>query len=682
MEDALVSGSRGLVVEDGEGGLAARLFAAGRDRLGWAWVDEGAPRPGPPPQPSAPEPPDDTWVAAARERARAGLQPFHEVLTVVFAGLGLWAAALVIGAMSGPEAQRVAALVPVLLPAGLAVAVLWLAAQPQAAVGRRHRRELAAHEARMTAHRAEVERAREDWHAEVQRWDRAQPGQRWVPVTGAADAAPVDVFGGTAAGWSAFLATFGSSVLARGASVLVLDLSQDEVTGDLLAVAAEAGRPGQVVRLPEQLDRVDLLAGLDREGVVEVLTGAVDARREAGATGDDDRDLDADLLTTVVGCLDDPLSVARVAAGVRVLSGRAGDARLAGAEVERLVDAMGHAAGYDRARERLGLLRVALDLLGEADPADPADARPPSSPGGVAVVETGGNERRKQLLDRVLVQVLEQGLRRAGRGPRAGARDPGSAAGAAGAGHDAVDASGDRRQTVVIAGADHAGLEALERVARQARRNGVQLVRMFHHLRDGSERLLGAGDAQNVLMRLPNAQEAALAAEFLGRGHRFHLTSRTREAGTSRTGTDGWSRTDDQSVTAGKTYPSGWFPHWGDWTASDTRATSTAVGTSRSTATTASSSESTGEQRVYEYEVEPTTLQHLPPTALATTSPGSPTPTFADCDPAIASLPGVAATPAATSTAHAAVPSRGGTRVLPTAGAPGTRAPARPADRR
>ncbi len=609
-------------------GPVARLLAGAGDRLGWAYVHEGPPRPapgppGPPGQPDEPPPYDDSWVEGARERARAGMAPFRDVLTVVLGGLGLWAAALVVRAVSGPDAEQAAALVPVALPVGLAIVVLWLSALPQLRVSRRHTRELARHGELVAAHRDEVERARAEQAAEVDRWERAererQAGDRWVPV-GGDEARPVDVFGGTPAGWSALLATFGSRALGRGASVLVLDLTQDEVAGGLLAVASAAGLPAQVVRLPDEIDRVDLLAGLDRDAVVEVLTGALDARRDAGHHSRDDRDVDADLLATAVRCLDDPLSVARIAGAVRVLSGRADDGRLSGAETARLVDEMGHAAAYPRARERLELLRVGLDLLGSADPADPAQARPLSSPGGVAVLETGGNERRKQLLDRLLVQVFAQGLRGAGEG--AG------------------------RQTVVLAGADLVGLDVLERVAREARRSEVQLVRMFRHLRDGTERLLGTGDARTVLMRLPNAQEAGLAADFLGRSHRFRLSGRTRESSTSRTGTDGWTRTEGDTVSAGQTYPNGWFPRLdAGWTANDGRAFATSSATSWSTATTSASSSSESEQRVYEYEVEPTTLQHLPTTALATVAPGSPTPAFADCDPAIALLPGVAAAP-------------------------------------
>jgi hypothetical protein len=68
-------------------------------------------------------------------------------------------------------------------------------------------------------------------------------------------------------------------------------------------------------------------------------------------------------------------------------------------------------------------------------------------------------------------------------------------------------------------------------------------------------------------------------------------------------------------------------------------ARSWATGTNWSTAAAA--------QRVYEFAVEPTVLQHLPEQALLVAAPGRTGPDLqaVECDPAIVTLPGVSTRP-------------------------------------
>jgi len=598
------------------------LFDVPTRRLGWEYVYDGPPRPSPladgQPRWSDPPPYDDAWVPGARLLARTHDpgRNVGRVVAVVLLGVAL-VALLVVG-RAGPAALLVAAL------AAAAAVPLWRwVSAPERAVDQRLRRERVDHDRWLREYRASFQGAVADWQQAVRDHQRdevaRQDADRWYPVVPPAIGDAVDVFGGDPEAWAAFLATFGSGVLADGAGILVLDLTRDGVADDLLGMAADADVAVGLVALPDQLSRSDPLAGLPPDAVVEVLTGALGAGRDGDHRGQEERDTDADLLAVLVRCLDGAVSVPRLAAAARVLAGRQDGGLLSGAEVGRLVEEMDHAMRFPAARDRLGAIRVALDLLaGDTPPAPDVQPLLPSAAPGLTLVETGGpNDRRKDLLDRLLVQVLERAL--LDRFPTGW------------------------RSTVVLAGADGLGLEALERLACQARRSEVQLVRLFRHLRDGTERLLGAGAGATVVMRLANAQEAALAAEFIGRGHRFQLAQRTREVSRSLGDSSGGGRSSEDSAAEGRSVAGRWPGRQAS--VSGTRGASTGRSASWSRSVTDAWSDSTGEQRVYEYEVEPVTIQQLPGATFALVTGGPRRVVFADANPAIVAFPKVAREP-------------------------------------
>lgn len=185
----------------------------------------------------------------------------------------------------------------------------------------------------------------------------------------------------------------------------------------------------------------------------------------------------------------------------------------------------------------------------------------------------------------------------------------------------------------MVAGADDLSRRHLERLADICGRREVRLVYLFRHLRAASTELIGGGAV--AFMRLGNHEEAARAADFIGRHHRFVLTQVTRTLGGEQThgGSDTEGREESETVMRDLTGPA--------------RAGQRRRGTSRQWATTRSWAESTqwsdaaSEQRVYEYAVEPTTLQHLPDYAmlLVESRPGGPVVHAVECDPAILTLP-------------------------------------------
>jgi hypothetical protein len=83
---------------------------------------------------------------------------------------------------------------------------------------------------------------------------------------------------------------------------------------------------------------------------------------------------------------------------------------------------------------------------------------------------------------------------------------------------------------LVVAGADRIGLAGLESLARQCRRVGVRLVLLLERPRGDLKELLGSSDSATILMRLGNAQDAAAAAEFIGRGHKMVLSQSPRKS--------------------------------------------------------------------------------------------------------------------------------------------------------
>jgi hypothetical protein len=215
------------------------------------------------------------------------------------------------------------------------------------------------------------------------------------------------------------------------------------------------------------------------------------------------------------------------------------------------------------------------------------------------------------------------------------------------------------REVIVVAGADQIALEALEAMARQARRAGIQLVFLVHHLRDDMQKLLGGSGSISLLMRMGNGDEAATAAEFVGRGFKFVLSQLTEEMG--KTFTDGTSSTDGGSSSTSRTrgYSYGGnssHSFGGDGKGSSSsgsswnRNFSTSTSREQNWSDTKSQSEATSRSegqtmaRVYEFQIEPTALQSLAPTAfvLVEAAPGGRRVVMGDCNPGIALLDRVA----------------------------------------
>ncbi|ATL66686.1 hypothetical protein [Nocardia terpenica] len=467
---------------------------------------------------------------------------------------------------------------------------------------------------------ARFQRALADWNARVAEHDRHEQERvsstlLWHPLHPEPGSRRVNVFGGTADGWASLLATLGLSILSEDSGLLVLDFTERSVAADLAMLARTVGFAVALDHLPG-----DGIGGLDDLSAAEsgeLLAEALISARGAQADAARARAVDAELIAAVIAELTPPHTFDRIAAGLAVVL-RTLDVEaqtlLSADEVRRLNPLRDMVGASAFAVEELRFAAAALRLL--AHPRH--DATPPPGSwwprGGLRVLATtDANARRKDLLDRWVFFRVLHAIRSAATGVGA----------------------------VALAGADRFGMAELEALAHHAARLGVRLILLFEHLRGEQAQLLGGAASAGLLMQLGPAAEAGAAADFVGRGYRFVLSQLTEQVG--RGFTDGTSDTTGDSVTATST------DNYSPSSAGRSDSRSRAVTWSQTSSWSRSSSTSTSHTwaRAYEYAVEPTTFQSLPPTAfiLVETTPRGRRVVAGDCNPGIALLDRVATRP-------------------------------------
>jgi hypothetical protein len=496
---------------------------------------------------------------------------------------------------------------------GIAGGLVWFAARNARTVATRP-------EALAAEQRARYDRELADWHTRKAQFDLAEQQRseqlpEWAPAVPPPHTRRIDVVGGTLWGWEGLLTVFGSSTLASGGRLTVLDLTGEGVCRELAEVAAEADLATDVQLFPDDLATADVLSGLDRQQFVDVLVEAVHGGDGETGGGDrygraaDDRVLGAVCAVLAPG----GLTVARVLASLRALLGEPSGTEdgLSDDERRTITDEL---FSPDYRREVGPRLRQLESLLYPLAPlGSDARPRPDAQLSCIATLSTGSTARDEVLGD-LVVQRLTRGVggTEGGGGPR----------------------------TIVVVGADEIARRHLERLSDVCERRGVRLVYLFRHLRGTSLQVLGAGAVG--VMRLGNHQEAAEAAEFIGRQQRFVLTRLTHQLGGAETHSTAESET---KATSTDRMPSLRRP----W-----QALSGMVGSSsRAWRSTAGHAEGTNwnnsetYQRAAEYTVEPRTLQGLPDYAMLLVTAGQqgPSITAVECNPDIVSLPRVSVVP-------------------------------------
>ncbi|TMQ90194.1 hypothetical protein ETD83_36480, partial [Actinomadura soli] len=625
------------------GGLRTRverLFSP-EPRLGWVFRDRWwflRPFPEiPPRQRALPE------YLARRVAETERLARRHRSRTLPIS-LGV-AGVLVLVAGCGAAASTVPGTVPIgaLVLAAMAaspglVLTSWAARQRQSA---REAHELAQRQnatgyqdqarqwqARKQAHES-AERARLDGLPE---WGAARrPGHR------------LDVFGGTLWAWEALLTTYGTSTLAVQ-PLLVLDLSREVVSRELIELSQEAGMGVDVQLLPSRQSSSSLLTDMSPQDLVDAIVESMHGGTPDAARAE--RSMDDRILAKVCAALGDDVTPGRIAAALRALMGEPDDGDVLTRDERRHIASELFTVEYRR-QAHANLSRIEsyvhpLENLGT----EPAR----TGPGYLTCIALDSQARnvRSELLTDLIVQWVTH----------------------------RVTASQDSTPALVVAGADELARRHLERLSDACERRGVPLTLLFRRLRETSAEMIGGGAV--AFMRLGNHEDAARAADFIGRDHRFVLSQITKNVGGNESHTSTRTEGEADSDTRSTSRTTGTSRNWGTSRSSGTshsggemfglfpdRSTSRQHGSNRGGSTSSSDTEGTATstsrnwsaayayaagtnwsdadttQRVYEYAVEPVTLQHLPDHALllVESAPGgrrSLTPV--ECDPSIITL--------------------------------------------
>lgn len=556
----------------------ARLFAPG-ERVGWVFRDRRRfLHDYPEPPPARPE--LDATLVRRWQHAENTLR--DRVTLAVVWGLGgslllAVAAGVPIALLRGEWAAAVAV---TLAPLLLGLAGTWFLV----ASCRRVRRAV---KTQRNAVVAAYTDARDAWQERCEAFDAAEQAavdrlDEWGAAAVPRGTRRFDVFGGTLWGWEGLLTVFGASMLVERRPVTVLDLSRELVSAELIALAAQSGHSIRAHRLPTELARSDLLAGVRPAELVDLLVESM----HFGTTADRaERSTDHRLLRAVCGALGEDVSVARLVAAIRVLMREPGDSGLLRPqEREYIADEL---FSDEYRRDALPhLRRIESYLYPLRNLGTEWAAGPPADLTCVAV-EPGTRTAGSELLTDLLVHWLVDRV-------TAGAHPPGS--------------------VVFVVGADELPSVHLDRLADACARRGVRLVNVFRRLREEALRAMGGGAVG--FMRLGNPEEAAAAADFVGREHRFVVSQLTRgvSGGDSRSEGDSYSR--DWTRTVQVAQQIGWH-------------------------------EAKASQRVYEYTVEPTTFQGLPDHALLLVehTPGGPAVRAVECNPGLVLLPRVSTDP-------------------------------------
>jgi hypothetical protein len=585
--------------EPWSGQLAVRLFATPA-RWGWQAAEPAPPIPSPR---SAPQPkpvwvespaPDTSALRGARSAAVSRLiwrLAFTVVLVFAFVTFQVVIEQNVTDL--GESAQKVYGVVIIVAGLILVIGVLRaLGAVRQASRGIRNFEQ--PYRTLRAAERMRHEQALREWDGTVRRHQqetaeanqaaaRRAAGPLWYPVHPVSEPTRVDVFGGDPRrhGWASILVTLGSSVLAGGHRLTVLDLTGQDVGGGLLRVAAAAGLRSREIELDDGTE-LDLFDGLPRPEIAECLAYALTGRAEGGDLRQE-RALVTEVLRHVVDSLDGTVTFARLAAGVQVLrQGSPGDA-LSEDEVSRLA---AHVGDLDPNEWTARQLRFIASQLGVLDRLAPGTGiqRPLWTQDALSVIATpGGRDDRKELIDRLLVALAERGM--------------------AGTGRFAT--------FLAVAGADHLGADTLRVLSEQARHANVRLLLMIDQPQGDLEKTAGTGGAV-CIMKMYNHRDASVAAEFIGKGHRFVINQVTRQVGQTFTdgGGDSFAATTGQGSSTKQRRSGGAGRGTG---LSDSRGhTWTGV---RNWSSADNVSTSTSSSRVYEFVVEPHEILGMPETA-------------------------------------------------------------------
>jgi hypothetical protein len=404
-----------------------------------------------------------------------------------------------------------------------------------------------------------------------------------VPEWGSADSPSrrTDVFGGTLAGWQCLLTVHGASILAER-PLLVADLTGQDAAGDLAALTRHVGVQTAEYVLPRDLNSSGLLTRLNPPQLARALAEAIHAG--APGTARSDRAVDVRVLEQLCAALSSGgITLARLAAAAEAALGRTPPPGLLAPGEDDFIKGPLFGTDYKpQIAANLVRLDAFLSDLARYDRGGFPDTRAPAYC-TFFVAEPAARSAHAEMLAALVIQWLTV----------------------------QVTASAASAPAVIVAGADEITGHHLEGLADACDRSGVPLTLLFRHLRNDATAVVGGG--ATAFMRLGNHHEAEQAASFIGRQHKFVLSSLTATHGAEQSTTRGQTQTWGHGESRGF--------HWdrqlgGAGTRSHDFSKNYSWATEFSRSDGTSWSDATTRQRVYEFAVEPAVLQRLPETAL------------------------------------------------------------------
>jgi len=347
---------------------------------------------------------------------------------------------------------------------------------------------------------------------------------RWYPIQRLAAARRLDIFGGEREGWASLLQTaFGATV--RSTPVTLLDLTRVNLAQRALWPDDDAPRP---VVMPTQLGQFDPFVGTRHPGEVAAALIGSEAASDDWAR----RDVELGILRRVTDVLHGDVTLRRLLAAVTALLAPESpvvEAQLSDDERNALLDPSFVVMLGADSPTHLGRLAAALEAVarvgGESN--GPGPARLPFLPGAgagiVATGDTGGHETRRRL-DNLLAAALV----------------------------DRISHAESPRGLIFVVGADRLSRPVLDTLIYGVQdQPELRLAMFFEHLSGPAGEIIGRGASETILMRLGHHEDALAGASFVGKEHRFIVSSITLTVGTQLGGSDthGFTVSDSTSYT-------------------------------------------------------------------------------------------------------------------------------------
>jgi hypothetical protein len=464
----------------------------------------------------------------------------------------------------------------------------------------------------------EYEKLHNEWSSailreEAERQRRFAAAPRWYPIARIDPNRRMDIFGGGIEGWASFMHSAFSALLARGMPMAVLDLTRRDLARRALWPGAGSTPAPLLVAIPSQLQLYDPLVGTQHPSDIAALLTSSENPSDDWAR----RDIETGILRRTADALGGKVSLPRLLAGVTSLL--APDSPLVSdvlsAEERRtildpnfIVMLGGDSAGH------LGRMSAVLEAVVRRSHLDSAEVATTPQPlpffsrsSTVISADPSGDPELRRRLDNLVAASLVD---------RLGQPEP----------CDGL---------LLIVGADRLSRSVLEGLISGAQERGLRLVMFFEHLRGEARELLGRGMTDTIVMQLGNYDDATTAANFIGKQHRFVVSSISLTVGTQFGGSDthGFSITDSNSYTS---------QHMGPDSVSTGRSRGMSFNYSRTWAETENYGETS--TRSEEFVARAEDIQRIPTTGFiyVTAVGGRQHVIFGDCHPAIAGSPLVA----------------------------------------